>query len=100
MGLTLNPLVRWLRIVDDHVPEKEERVVRLKANEAALARIEELGSSSQARPESVERLRSEYADRFLAFSYLTIACCLPSQEPGRSGVSACRSRSLWGIIGR
>jgi len=67
-GLTLKPLVRWLKIVDDHVPEKEERLARLKANEAALARIEDMGSSSQARPESVERLRSEYADRIRQLS--------------------------------
>src|SRR5882724_6328386 len=67
-GLTLMPLVRWLKIVDDHVPEKEERLARLKANEAALTRIEEMGTSSQARPESVERLRSEYADRIRQLS--------------------------------
>jgi CPA1 family monovalent cation:H+ antiporter len=54
--------------VDDHVPEKEERLARLKANEAALARIEEMGSSSQARPESIERLRLEYADRIRQLS--------------------------------
>ena len=62
-GLTLTPLVRWLKVVDDHVTEKEERLARLKANEAALARLEATQSSSRARPESVERLRSEYADR-------------------------------------
>jgi len=67
-GLTLKPLVRWLKIVNDHVPEKEERLARLKANEAALARIEEMGSSGQARPESIERLRSEYADRIRQLS--------------------------------
>ena len=67
-GLTLKPLVRWLRIVDDHVAEKEERLARLRANESALARIEDMGSSGQARPESVERLRSEYADRIRQLS--------------------------------
>ena len=67
-GLTLKPLLGWLKIVDDHVPEKEERMARLKANEAALARIEEIGSSSQARPETVDRLRSEYADRIRQLS--------------------------------
>jgi CPA1 family monovalent cation:H+ antiporter len=67
-GLTLKPLVRWLRIVDDHVTEKEERLARLRANEAALARIEDMGSSRQARPENVERLRSEYADRIRQLS--------------------------------
>ena len=67
-GLTLKPLVRWLKIEDDHVPEKEERLARLKANEAALERIEEMGSLNQARPENVERLRSEYADRIRQLS--------------------------------
>jgi monovalent cation/hydrogen antiporter len=62
-GLTLTPLVHWLGVVDDHVTEKEERLARLKANEAALARLEELESSNRARPQSVERLRSEYEDR-------------------------------------
>jgi monovalent cation/hydrogen antiporter len=62
-GLTLAPLVRWMGIVDDHVTDKEERLARLKANEAALARLEELESSSRVRRETVERLRSEYEDR-------------------------------------
>src|SRR6266403_5065487 len=67
-GLTLRPLVRWLNIVDDHVTEKEERLARLKANEAALARVEDMGSSGRARRENVERLRSEYADRIRQLS--------------------------------
>jgi NhaP-type Na+/H+ or K+/H+ antiporter len=58
-GLTLMPLVRWL---DDHVTEKEERLARLKANEAASARLEELGTSHRASPKTVERLRAEYED--------------------------------------
>ncbi len=62
-GFTLSPLIRWLGIVDDHVTEKEERLARLRANEAALARVEAIGSSDRARPETVERLRSEYLDR-------------------------------------
>ena len=70
-GLTLKPLVRWLGIVDDHVAEKEERLARLKANEAALDRIEDMGAAGDARPESVERLRSEYADRIRQLSKAT-----------------------------
>src|SRR6266436_2467363 len=62
-GLTLAPMVRWLGVVDDHVTEKEERLARLKANEAALARLEEIASSKQARPKTIERLRAEYEDR-------------------------------------
>src|SRR5881397_321835 len=62
-GLALTPLVRWLGVVDDHVTEKEERLARLKANEAALARLEEIASLNRARPKTIERLRSEYEDR-------------------------------------
>lgn len=62
-GLSLAPLVGWLEVVDDHVTDKEERLARLKANEAALARLDELESSNGARPETVERLRVEYEDR-------------------------------------
>jgi Na+/H+ antiporter len=62
-GLTLAPLVRWLKIKDDRITEKEERLARLKANEAALARLEEIASSKRARPRTIERLRSEYEDR-------------------------------------
>jgi hypothetical protein len=53
-------------VVDDHVTEREERLARLKANEAALARLEALESSNRARPETVERLRSEYEDPAMA----------------------------------
>jgi len=49
--------------VDDHITEREERLARLKANEAALARLEELGSSDKVKSATVDRLRSEYADR-------------------------------------
>jgi CPA1 family monovalent cation:H+ antiporter len=62
-GLTLVPLARWLGVVDDHITEREERLARLKANEAALARLEELGSSDKVKSATVDRLRSEYADR-------------------------------------
>src|SRR5438045_9755539 len=47
-GLTLAPLVSWLGVVDDQVTEKEERLARLKAKEAALARLEAVGSSPRA----------------------------------------------------
>lgn len=53
-GLTLAPLVRWLGVVDDHAIEKEERLARLKANEAALARLEELGSTTGTKPQTIE----------------------------------------------
>jgi CPA1 family monovalent cation:H+ antiporter len=62
-GLSLGPLVGWLRVEDDHVTEKEERKARLRANEAALTRLDDLEASRRARPETVARLRAEYVDR-------------------------------------
>ena len=62
-GLTLSTLVRWLGIVDDRVSEKEERSARLKANEAAMARLQELRSSGHMKREIIEHLQAEYADR-------------------------------------
>jgi len=62
-GLSLSPVINWLKIVDDRVTEKEERLARLKANEAALVRLEATASLNRARPGVVERLRSEYLDR-------------------------------------
>src|SRR5947199_3908028 len=48
-GLTLAPLVRLLKIKDDRVTEKEEQLARLKANDAALARLEAIESSKRAK---------------------------------------------------
>lgn len=56
-------MVRLLKIKDDRITEKEERLARLKANEAALARLEAIAFSKRAMPKTVERLRSEYEDR-------------------------------------
>jgi len=77
-GLTLSPLIGWLRVVDDRVTEKEERLARLKANEAALARLDAMESLNRTRPEVVERLRSEYVDRIGQ---------LRSRDPRREGLS-------------
>src|SRR6267378_3323324 len=84
-GLTLTPLVRWLKIKDDRITEKEERLARLKANEAALARLEEIASSKRAVPKAVERLRSEYEDRIRQ---------LQIEEPDGGSVSRLYSRDF------
>jgi monovalent cation/hydrogen antiporter len=62
-GLTIAPLTRWLGIVDDHVTEREERLARLKANEAALAHVEAVESLNRVKSKTIERLRTEYVDR-------------------------------------
>ena len=61
-GLSLPPLIRWLGIEDDGSVEKEEREARLKANQAALARLNEIAERDPAKADALQRLRIEYED--------------------------------------
>jgi CPA1 family monovalent cation:H+ antiporter len=62
-GLSLPPLIRWLRVEDDGAAAREEHQARLKANQAALARIEEMAGVESINPDTLQRLRVEYEDR-------------------------------------
>ncbi len=62
-GLTLPSMIRWLGVEDDRAVQREERAARLKANQAALARLNELNGARQINPETLNRLRIEYEDR-------------------------------------
>jgi monovalent cation/hydrogen antiporter len=62
-GLSLPLLIRWLGIEVDRSAEKEELEARLKANQAALTRLNEIANSRQLNPDTVNRLRHEYEDR-------------------------------------
>jgi CPA1 family monovalent cation:H+ antiporter len=64
-GLSLPPLIRLLKIKEDLSQEEEERLARLQANEAAMARITELAKSRRFDDRVVGRVRSEYEDRIL-----------------------------------
>jgi CPA1 family monovalent cation:H+ antiporter len=61
-GLSLPLLIRWLGVEDDGSMEKEEREARLKANQAALARLNEIGEHDPAKADALQRLRVEYED--------------------------------------
>ena len=61
-GLSLPLLIRWLGVKDDGSMEKEEREARLKANQAALARLNEIGEREPAKADALQRLRVEYED--------------------------------------
>ena len=61
-GLSLPPLIRWLGVKGDNSVEKEEREARLKANQAALARLKEIAEHDPAKADVLERLRIEYED--------------------------------------
>jgi len=61
-GLSLPPLIRWLGIKDDGSVDKEERDARLKANRAALARLNAIAEHDPTKAEVLQRLRIEYED--------------------------------------
>jgi Na+/H+ antiporter len=68
-GLTMAPLIRLLELEPDQVAEREDAKARIKAAEAALARLEELAGESWVREDTAERLRGLYGfrrDRFRA----------------------------------
>jgi len=61
-GLSLPLLIRWLGVKDDGSMEKEERQARLKANQTALARLNEIGKCNPVKADALQRLRVEYED--------------------------------------
>ncbi len=63
-GLTLPLLIRLLRLQsDDAGAEREDAKTRIKAAEAALARLEELGPEEWVRDDTAERIRAQYGFR-------------------------------------
>ena len=61
-GLSLPPLIRLLGVKDDGSMEKEEREARLKANQAALARLNEIAERDPTKTDVLHRVRIEYED--------------------------------------
>jgi CPA1 family monovalent cation:H+ antiporter len=62
-GLTLAPLLRRLNLEDDGGAEREEAKARIKAAQAALARLDELEGEGWIYPDTVERARGQYQFR-------------------------------------
>src|SRR5262249_1615958 len=66
-GLSLPALIRAARLEPDHLDEKEEAKARIKAADAALARLEELEGEEWVREDTAGRMRGLYGfrrDRF------------------------------------
>jgi monovalent cation/hydrogen antiporter len=62
-GLTMPLVIRALGLESDRLSEKEETKARIRAAEAALARLEELAGEDWVRPDTVDRLRGAYSFR-------------------------------------
>ena len=68
-GLTLPALIEALDVHDDGSEEREDAKARIRAAEAALARLEELIADGEVRPDTAERVRGLLGfrrDRFRA----------------------------------
>jgi Na+/H+ antiporter len=66
-GLSLPLVIRMLRIEPDHAEDAEDAKARIRAAEAAIARLEELAEEDWVREDTAERLRGLYGfrrDRF------------------------------------
>jgi CPA1 family monovalent cation:H+ antiporter len=62
-GLTIRPLVHVLGVEDDGVADYEETKARIRAAEAALARMEQLADEGWVNEDTAERMRGLYAFR-------------------------------------
>ncbi len=68
-GLTLDPLIRALGVEDGGEEEHEEQKARMRAADAAIARVEELSGEDWVYDDSIDRARRFYSyrrDRFRA----------------------------------
>jgi len=68
-GLTLPVVIRLLGLEDDGIDDREDAKARIRAAEAALARLEELEGEDWVRTDTAERVRGAYrfrTDRFRA----------------------------------
>ena len=62
-GLSLAPLVRWLRVEEDRSGEKEERHARLALAEAALEHLDGAMEERNLQAHQVHNVRQEYVQR-------------------------------------
>ncbi len=62
-GLTLPLVIRWMGLQDDGADDREDAKARIKAAEAALARLEELLEEDWVREDTAERVRGGYRFR-------------------------------------
>jgi CPA1 family monovalent cation:H+ antiporter len=62
-GLSLPFVIRALGLEPDHLDEKEDAKARIRASEAAIARLEELADEDWVREDTAERLRGLYTFR-------------------------------------
>jgi NhaP-type Na+/H+ or K+/H+ antiporter len=67
-GLSLGPIIRWLKLKDDDLAEREEVIARLKLSQAGSARLEDLAREGSVAEPMLDLLRNNYAERIRRYS--------------------------------
>lgn len=67
-GLSLPPIIRWLRLEEEHELEGEERLARQHAATAALTRLDQVVMENWVTTEQIEQVRLRYLHRLEQFS--------------------------------
>jgi Na+/H+ antiporter len=67
-GLSLGPIIRWLRLKGDDLAEREEVVAHLKLSQAGSARLEDLAREGGIPERMLEVFRNDYAERIRRYS--------------------------------
>ncbi len=84
-GLTLSPLIRWLKVAHDWSMQDEHRHARRALGKAATVAITRAAEETQAPEELTKRIRAEFADKMIdatvADAQQATAAALDS-EPG------------------
>jgi monovalent cation/hydrogen antiporter len=98
-GLTLAPLVSWLRIEEDRSGEKEERHARLALAEAALDHLDGAMDERNLQAHQVHNVRQEYVQRVRSLKGLegdgpAHASLALSKELRRTAIEAQRRQLL------
>jgi NhaP-type Na+/H+ or K+/H+ antiporter len=62
-GLSLTPLIRWLRLGSDPSAQQEHLRARVALGRAAVAAIDEIGVRDHMPKDLVARVRAEFSDR-------------------------------------
>jgi len=62
-GLTLGPLIRWLKVAQDRSTQDEHRRARRALGAAATAALTQAAAEARAPTALTERLRAEFADK-------------------------------------
>jgi CPA1 family monovalent cation:H+ antiporter len=98
-GLTLAPLVRWLRVEEDRSGENEERHARLALAEAALEHLDDAMDERNLQAHQVHGVRQDYVQRIRSLRGLegegpAHAPLELSRELRRTAVEAQRKRLL------